>query len=175
VVEDCLVPPGSHPLACLRLDHSFDVNVNVNTGVEYLFLPVAPPPRPSYLRSLLLSACGPDILLAAIPACSSSYSHSALEVREAPGRDGGHETTSRLGQAHSEHGRTADRGKCQEGNEHMGRHAICHAIFELEGAGSLVSDGRGEGGGEWKGSLGRQRAGRTLGQKNGTDGHREQG
>jgi hypothetical protein len=39
---------------------------------------------------------------------------------------------------------------CKEWNEHVGRDAICHAIFELGGAGSLVSDGRGEGEGEWK-------------------------
>jgi hypothetical protein len=44
-------------------------------------------------------------------------------------------------------GRTKDRRSCQDRNGHVGREAIFSTIFELGGAGSLVSDGRGEGGG----------------------------
>jgi hypothetical protein len=48
-------------------------------------------------------------------------------------------------------GRTKDRRSCQDGNRHVGRDAIFNDIFDLGGAGSLFSDGRGEGGGNRRG------------------------
>jgi hypothetical protein len=109
-VENPLISSGSHPPVCLGLDHDFDVNVNINTGVDHLSFPVPPPLRSSYPRSPLLPACGPDILPAAILASSSAYSYSAPAVEEAQRRDEGHGTNSRLRYAWSEtDGRTDGR------------------------------------------------------------------
>jgi hypothetical protein len=102
---------------------------------------------PLFNRSLLLPSGGPDMRPTAIPPPSGICSYSAPEAKEAQRRDEGHNTNSRPGHVRCEDRQTKNRRICRDRNGHAGRDAICHAIFELAGAGRLVSDGWGEGGG----------------------------
>jgi hypothetical protein len=101
---------------------------------------------PSFNRSLLLPSGGPDMLPTAIPLPLGICSYSAPEAKEAQRRDKGHNANSRSGHVRCEDRQTKDRRRCRDRNGHAGRDAICHAIFEFAGAGSLDSDGRGKGG-----------------------------
>jgi hypothetical protein len=163
----------------LELDHNCntDVNINIyfNIGTDHILLPALPSPWPSYLCSADLFSFHP-VVLACYPPPSRPlgiYSYSTSEAKKAQRRDEGHNTNSQTGHVRCEDRQTKGRRRCRDRNGHAGRDAICHAIFELAGAGNLVSDGRGEGGKGPKGELGRMRR-RTYSRSEGRDGYSEQ-
>jgi hypothetical protein len=75
-VEEPPVSSGSYTCVFLGLDRNFDVddNINMTTHSSLQFLLSAS--IPSCSQSVLLLACGPDILPAAIPTSSSTCTYS---------------------------------------------------------------------------------------------------